>query len=640
MCGIAGIVGIGRAIDPLLLAAMTDAIRHRGPDDVGTFIAHDQALAVGLGSRRLSILDISPAGHMPMESLAGDTVLAYNGEIYNHRELRRALEASGARYRSNTDTETLLHAYEARGSACFAELNGMFAAAIYDRRRQRVVLARDRMGIKPLYYAWRDGMLLFASELKALLCYGGLERQVDQVALDLYLSLGYVPAPHCLIRGVSKLGAGQALIIDADGSRIEEFWPSSAVDESLALASDGELAGLVRASLEESIHDQLMSDVPLGVLLSGGIDSTLITAVAQRAVGQPLDTFAIGFASEGLDPAIAAAYNADLHYAALAAQRIGTRHHELVVGADTDVGGLLADLCQQMDEPVWEASFLAIYLLCRLARDHGVKVVLTGDGSDELFAGYHWYRAAQQLLRYERVPLLGYALPLLSLLFGKRELGVKARDLRQKLSATSLGRYRAIYNQFSDAEKLRLLGSRPADDPVDRLVRPLLERAGGSLLDQLAYADLRLWVGEHFNQRLDRMSMACSVEARVPFQDNRVVDLALRIPASRKLGGGDPKPLLRQAFGDLIPAEILRRPKRPFATPQHAWLRGRLRPFAQEVLTEDRLQLTNVLDPREVRMVVDGYVSGRELYSQKLSIILMFQLWSEAVIGRRPVVYG
>lgn len=634
MCGIAGVAYLDRLIDRDELSGMCQAMQHRGPDDHGIYVAPDANIAVGFGSQRLSIIDLSAAGHMPMANESGDVVITYNGEIYNHADLRADLEQRGFRYRSRTDTETVLHAYEAFGADCLGMLNGMFALAIHDRRDNQVLVARDRMGIKPLYYFWDGRALAFASELKSLLALPWIQRKIDRRALDAYLSLGYVPAPHTLIEGISKLAPGHYLTLKDGRLTVREYWRAAYNLGAFASHSDRDLIDLTRQAIESAVRRQLMSDVPVGVLLSGGIDSTIVAAMAQKHHDGPIDTFAVGFESRSVQAPIAAHYNHDRAYAALASRRLGTRHHEITVDDDASLGDLLRNLTRSLDEPVWEASFVSIYLLSKLAREHGVKVVLTGDGSDELFAGYPWYRGALRLQLYERLPLLGAALPALELIFRNRELGKKALDLRMKLRADARQRYRLLYDHFTRTEKNGLLGveERSERDSVDDLVDPLLASAGGRLPEQFALADLRFWVGDHFNQRLDRMSAACSVEARVPFQDNEVVDLALGVPVSRKIRAGEQKFLLRRAFADVLPKEILDRPKRPFAAPQYAWFRSSLRGWAEELLSEERVVAFGILDPQLVRKTLDRYVDGQEEYIQKLSILIMFQLWCEEVL--------
>lgn len=633
MCGIVGIVDLQAAVAPEDMAVMCHATEHRGPDDHGVYIAHEQSFSVGLGSQRLSILDLSPAGHMPMHNASGSVVIAYNGEMYNHAELRTQLQQRGYSYRSCTDTETVLHAYEAYGLDCFTQFNGMFAVAIHDRRNDEVVIARDRMGIKPVYYAWDGRRFLFASELKALLALPLVQRRINLRALDAYLSLGYVPAPFSLIEGVARLEAGHYLVLKDGKLRVQQYWQGGYNAAATAACSDAELIERTRETLEQAVQRQLMSDVPVGVLLSGGLDSTIVAALAQKHHDAPIDTFAVGFTSG--QSRIEDEYNADVHYARLAAQQLGTRHHELFVDNDAMLADMLRDMVRALDEPVWEASFTSIYLLCRLAREHGVKVVLTGDGSDELFAGYPWYRGAQRLLMYQRMPLLHAALPTLIKLFEGNEFGDKALDLQRKLRASPVERYRANYDHFSSGEKSALLGSAiswSGDDPINLILSPILQEANGTVAEQWSFADLRLWVGEHFNQRVDRMSMACSVEARVPFQDNAVVDLALSIPMRRKIKGSAQKYLLRRAFQDILPPEILARRKRPFAAPQHVWLRDSLRPIVEDVLHPERVAATGALDPEAVQRVARQYFSGHDQRVQKLSILVMFHIWCEEVL--------
>lgn len=635
MCGIAGLVSHSRAVDPGQLAQMCHAMEHRGPDDHGIYVSRDQHPSVGLGSQRLSILDLSPAGHMPMSNPAGDVIVSYNGEIYNHLELRGDLERRGYRYRSRTDTETVLYAYEAFGAGALPRLNGMFALAIYDQRKRQLILARDRMGIKPLYYYWDGCTFAFASELKALLTLPQIERRVDPRALDAYISLGYVPAPYTMIRGISKLQPGHYLVLEGQRLHTHEFWHASYQAGDGARQSDAELIQATRERVEQAVRSQLMSDVPVGVLLSGGLDSSIVAAVAQRHHDGPVQTFSIGFESYDGAP-VDAHFNLDRDYARSVAQQLGTRHHEVLLVDDRALGETLRSLVQALDEPVWEGSFVSIYLLCKLARAHGVKVVLTGDGSDELFGGYLWYRGAQRLLLYDRVPLLEHALPLLMQLPPESELGRKARDLKRKLRASPLARYRANYDHFSAGEKQSLLGiARPVGEPdaVDELIAPLLRQVRGELPEQFSFVDLRLWVGEHFNQRLDRMSAACSVEARVPFQDNAVVDLALSIPMSRKIRGSEQKYLLRRAFADIVPPEVLQRPKRPFAAPQHHWLRRGLREWSSDLLSTERIREYGLLDPSQVQALMADRTATDEDRVQRLSILVMLQLWCETFLA-------
>jgi asparagine synthase (glutamine-hydrolysing) len=652
MCGIAGIVSSAGQIEPSLLEAMCHALGHRGPDDAGAYIEQGQPLSVGLGARRLSIIDLREAGHQPMSNEAGDVWLAYNGELYNHRDLRRELEARGHRYRSRTDTETVIHAFEEYGVDCLSHFNGMFAFALYDRRRRCVLLARDRMGIKPLYYCWDGQELLFASELRALLPHLRTARRVSGAALSLYLSLGYVPSPYCLCEGVFKLPPGAYLLLQArqgDGTTsgatvsLHTYWLAQSRVPCGDSRAPRDLVARTRSTLEAAVERQLMSDLPVGVFLSGGIDSTIVTALANRGSAAPIDTFSVGFAdSRGVMPPDSP-YNQDLFCARQVARQLNTRHHEIVLEEGPELAGLLRDAVSCLDEPLWEPSFLSLHLMSELARQQGVIVILTGDGGDELFGGYPWYESARRLEVYERMPGLKAALPILATIAGEGAIGVKARDLVRRLGQSDLIKYRLTHEIFPADEKQDLIKPEPcrqmasgeADtvDPVSWLLIPALEGSGArDLPEKLALADLTLWVREHFNHRLDRMSMKHSVEARVPFQDNEVMDLALSIPMKLKRHGGTAKYLLRQACRDLLPKAVLNRPKRPLGVPAWSWLRGPLRGFTFETLAPGRIREFGVLEPEMVQTVVHGFMAGDDSLVLRAWVLLNLQLWCEAYL--------
>ncbi|HYO87533.1 MAG TPA: asparagine synthase (glutamine-hydrolyzing), partial [Candidatus Limnocylindrales bacterium] len=527
MCGIAGIIDFKAAVSRSTIEAMCCAIHHRGPDHSGLLVQQGAQFSLGLGSQRLSIIDLSDAGNMPICNEAGDVWIVYNGELYNHRELRAELEARGHQYSSNTDTETIVHAYEEYGLNCLKRFNGMFAFALYDQRNERVVLARDPMGIKPLHYAWDGNRLTFCSELRGLFAAEQCRPPLDPVAVNLYLSLGYIPSPHSIYSGVRKLPPGASLVIENRTCTLDMFWTPQ-----LRPSSDGprdldSLTETTRTVIEDAVVRQLMSDVPVGVFLSGGLDSSIVTVLAQRHHGDVMDTFSVGFGRDGGGLDTRDLYNQDLVHARAVAAAMGTRHHEVVVPTDDRIAGLIMDTLAHMDEPVWESSFVSLHVMSRLARDHGVKVVLTGDGGDELFGGYPWYFGAQRFERLQRLPFLQHALPFLQAIGGSSILAVKARDLRLRLRQDDIGRYRINHDIFSEIEKHDLIGTnaieRQADDPVSQYVRELFDASGAETwTERLAMADLTLWVRDHFNQRVDRMSMMNSIEARVPLQDQQV----------------------------------------------------------------------------------------------------------------------
>jgi asparagine synthase (glutamine-hydrolysing) len=654
MCGLSGIAQLGGALDPAALDAMGASLFHRGPDQGGVYLdpeepssASSAGLAVGLATRRLSILDLSPAGAQPMRTPDETVCIAYNGELYNEPELRRELEGRGYRFRSRSDTETVLYAYQEYGPDVFARFNGMFALAIHDRRRQRLVLARDRMGIKPLYYAWDGRRLVFASELRTLVWHGGIDPVPDRDGLDLYLTFGFVPSPYSLVRGVRKLPGGSILTLDAGGTpQLRRFWQPAAGDGGAAGRAGGEPAAAVRETLRGAISRQMRSDVPVGVLLSGGVDSTIVAAVAAAETGRPLDTFSIVFRSAR--SAIGEEYNADAGYARRVAELLGARHHEVVCddggggAGGEDVPSLLRRLAAGLDEPVWELSFLSIFLMSRLARQHGVKVLLTGDGSDELFAGYPWIAGAWRQQLYERVPFLPALLPAAARLApAGSTLRQHVLNLRATVGQPDAVRYEHLHAIFDGAERRRLTGGTAGTgkSPVAEIVESLLAGAGrASRPDRIALLDLALWVREHFNQRVDRMTMLNSVEARVPFQDNEVVDLALSLPFGVKAPRGQSKRLLKEAFTGVIPEFVLRRPKRPFAAPMGAWAGGALRGFAADVLAAGHRESSGVIDAAAARLALGAVEPGREdRQTSRLWTLVMLQLWTEGLRAAPPV---
>ncbi len=627
MCGIVAVVDPTGTVAAAQIDTMRALMAHRGPDAGGTVIYPAPGFAVALGSQRLSILDLSPAGTMPMSSNDGQVSIVYNGEIYNHGELRADLERRGYRYRSRTDTETLLHAYEEFDVGCFVRMNGMFACAIYDARRRRLVVARDRSGVKPLYYAERDGGFVCASELKVLVKSGAVPAVIDPRALDLYLALGYVPAPYALIKGVRKLPAGAYAVFEDGRLKVERYWTPALATPAQSPPWEHTVEA-TRAVVSEAILRQMISDVPVGVMLSGGLDSSIIAAVARSAVAEPLHTFSIGF--ETSQASLEPIYNYDRDNARRVAQSLGTVHHEIIATDGPGLADTLRLLVAQLDEPVWEPSFLSIAMISTLAREHGVKVLLSGDGSDELFGGYPWHPALVRLEQVERLPGLR---PLLALLaHGPGSLGAKARDLARKYRRSDLIKYHAQYDIFEAPLRAGLFGRSPADDPLDALVGPLFAQSGGaSLPARFALAELALWVGEHFNQRLDRMAMAASVEGRVPFQDNAVIDLALAMTDADKLRGGKGKAPLRAAFAGAVPDFVLERPKRPFAAPATAWMQGALRPLVAEALAPESLARLPGIDPGLGASLRASFRGGLPPRQEQVWTLLNLVLWAEGL---------
>lgn len=630
MCGITAIVDMRRQGRKADLERMRAALAHRGPDSGKTFMRYAVPFWVGLGSQRLSILDLSPAGTMPMANEDKSIWIVYNGEIYNHLDLRRSLEAGGHQYRSGTDTETVLHAYEEYGLDCFQRFNGMFACVIYDARTEQVVIARDRTGIKPLYYVEDDRGLAVASELKAILAAQLVPIEIDPEALDLYLALGYVPSPFALIRGVKKLPPGSYGVYAAGQLRIERYWHPEVPRRSDCPRPWTEIVTRTRSTITQAIESQMMSDVPIGVMLSGGLDSTIVAAIAQRTSSTPLRTFSIGF--EQATSAVEPIYNADRDHARQVAHALGTIHHEIVARDTADLEEHLRRLVIQLDEPVWEPSFLSIYLVSQLAREQGVTVLLMGDGSDELFGGYPWHPALRRLDSLERVPGLTGPLALLRHAPLPATPAAKIADLSRKYRRPDIEKYEAQYGIFSAGVRARLFERDVAQDPLHGLLTPLLaEQHASRLADRFALTELIYWVGDHFNQRLDRMTMAASVEGRVPFLDNTVIGLALSLSMAEKHWGGSQKAPLRAAFADTVPDFVLNRPKRPFAAPAAAWMHGALRPAMQRMLSAESLSRLPGIDPTGAHATIAGFDAGAPVRQEQLWTLFHLMLWLDGL---------
>jgi asparagine synthase (glutamine-hydrolysing) len=616
MCGICGIASRGGAVDPGRLEAMSATLVHRGPDADGSFLDDGVALA----ARRLSIIDLEH-GDQPLANEDGSVVVVQNGEIYNHEALHAELERAGHRFATRCDTEVLAHAYEEWGERFPERLRGMFALALWDARRRRLLLARDRFGIKPLYWSAENGELLFASELRAF-----PRGEVDLDALEAFLAFNAVPHPLSIFRGVGKLEPGDLLVWEDGRVRIERFArPAPAPADGLRRESAEELAAELRDRLRDSVRAHLVSDVPVGVLLSGGVDSGLLAALAAQETSAPVRTFSIGFEEGSFDE------TAD---ARLVAERYGTEHHELVLRPDA--AQLLPALAEAFDEPFADSSALPTYLVSELAaRD--VKVALSGEGGDELFAGYYTYAA--DLLALRTAPLARLARPLVERLpSSDRRLSFdyKAKRFVRAAHLPPLERHHGWKEIFSADARAELTGRSTSFDPVDLLRGRFAETDGAELLARLQDVDLGVLMVADQLTKTDRASMAHSLEARVPFCDPAVAELALALPRRLRVRGLAKKVLLRKAAEPLLPAEIVRGKKRGFSIPAAAWLRGELEPFARDVLAPETLRRQGFFEPRAVTRLLDDHVAGREDVSRQLWGLLSFTLWHEAHVERTP----
>jgi asparagine synthase (glutamine-hydrolysing) len=616
VCGVCGIVSLaGEAVDPAVVEVMNDTLVHRGPDSAGSFADPSAVLA----ARRLSIIDLE-GGDQPIANENGRVQVVQNGEIYNHEELRERLEHAGHVFRTRCDTEVLVHLYEERGPSFVEELRGMFAIAIWDRLEHRLVLARDRFGIKPLYYRAEQGTLAFASELKALLAMPGVSREIDLDALEAFLAFNSIPAPLTIFREARKLPAGHLLIADGAGISLRRYArPRPVMAAQTRRESEPELAEELRERLRDSVRAHLVSDVPVGVLLSGGIDSSSLAALAARESPYRISTFSIGFEERSFN---------ELEQARLVADRYSTDHHELIVRPDAVE--LLPKLAEAFDEPFADSSALPTYLVSQLAAGH-VKVALSGEGGDELFGGYYTYVADTLAPRVGW--LASAARPLVERLpssSGKASLDYKAKRFARAAHLPPLERHHAWKEIFSpDARAALLDGERARLDPLDLHRARYAETEGADELARLQDVDTGIYLVDDLLVKTDRASMAHSLEARVPFCDAVVAELALALPRSMRVRGLAKKRLLRKAVAPLLPGEIVRGRKQGFSIPAAAWLRGELEPFARDVLSTEAMRRQGLFRPEAVTALIDAHVSRREDLSRQLWGLLAFTLWFE-----------
>jgi asparagine synthase (glutamine-hydrolysing) len=616
MCGICGIASARGTVDPDRLARMSATLVHRGPDSDGAFLDG----GVGLAARRLSIIDLD-TGDQPIANEDGTVVVVQNGEIYNYRELLRELERAGHVFRTRCDTEVLVHAYEEWGTRFAERLRGMFAVAVWDERERRLVLARDRFGIKPLYYRAVGDELAFASELRAL-----PRGEIDSDALECFLAFNSIPAPYSIFREVRKLPQGQ-LLVWRDGTHTLERYarPAPARAEDVRGDEEAELVEELRARLRDSVRAHLVSDVPVGVLLSGGVDSCTLAALAAAEANSPLRTFSIGFEERTFD---------ELADARLVAERYGTVHRELVLRPDAAL--LLPALADAFDEPFADSSALPTYLVARLAAED-VKVALSGEGGDELFGGYYTYAA--DLLAQRFGGLAARLRPVIDRLptsTRRASFDYRAKRFVRVAHLPPLERHHGWKEIFSDDARAELRGLRSQFDPVDVLRTRFAETAGAELLARLQDVDLGIYLVDDLLVKTDRASMAHSLEARVPFLDSVVVGFALSLPTRHKVRGLRKKVLLRKAVEPLLPREVVHGRKRGFSIPAAAWLRGELEPFARDTLSPDTLRRQGFLRHEPVRRLLDEHVAGKHDWSRQLWGLLAFTLWYERHVEREP----
>ncbi len=607
MCGICGIAQAHGAVDPDRLARMSATLLHRGPDSEGAHLDGP----VGIAARRLAIIDLT-GGSQPIAGEDGTVVVVQNGEIYNYRELMDELRRAGHTFRTHCDTEVLVHGFEEWGDRLWERLRGMFAVAVWDARGRRLVLARDRFGIKPLYYRLAGGELSFASELDAL-----DHGDIDLDAVEAFLAFNSIPAPLSIFSDIRKLLPGHTLTWQ-DGSLQTARYARTGPLPARHGEDEAELVEECRARLRDSVRAHLVSDVPVGVLLSGGVDSGALAALAAEESSEAVRTFSIGFEESSFD---------ELPGARAVAARYGTIHRELVLRPDAAL--LLPALADAFDEPFADSSALPTYLVSQLAAAD-VKVALSGEGSDELFGGYYTYVAD---LLAERVgPIAALARPLAERLptsTSRVSFDYKAKRFTAAAHLPPLERHHGWKEIFSPALRAELTGRCSAFDPLESYRARFAETEGHELLTRLQDVDFGLYLVDDLLTKTDRASMAWSLEARVPFMDTVVANFAFSLPARHKVRGFSKKRLLRQAVEPLLPGEVVHGRKRGFSIPAAAWLRGGLEPFARETLSAETLRRQGFFRPDVVARVLDEHVEGRRDNSRRLWGLLAFTLWHE-----------
>jgi asparagine synthase (glutamine-hydrolysing) len=628
MCGIAGFAdsdpsSITTDTDAAIVRAMCAVIRHRGPDDEG--IRTEPGVALGM--RRLSIIDLS-SGHQPIHNEDRTIWVVFNGEIYNYRELRRELEAAGHRFYTSSDTETIVHAYEMWGEEAFERLRGMFGIALWDRRTRTLLVARDRAGIKPLYYAERGGRLFFGSELKSLIAAGAVDREIDLEALDHYLSFLYTPRERAIFTGVRKLPPGHYLRWREGRAELHQYWRIGASEPFSGSAE--EAAATLRAVLADAVRSHMMSDVPLGAFLSGGVDSSVVVGLMAEASSRPVKTFSIGFDEPQFD---------ELEHARTVAAHFGTEHHEFVVRPDGL--SILDRLIAHFDEPFADSSAIPTWYVSEIARRH-VTVVLSGDGGDELFGGYDRYLPHPRVARFDSLPLPGKR-ALAGMVWPLLPHGARGKNFLRHVSQTGDERYLDSIAFFQADERSalytadvrRAIANRRAEDAL----AVHFERFSSlPAYSRMMRFDFETYLPEDVLTKVDRMSMAHSIESRVPLLDNEVIAFAASLPSSLKIVNGRRKHVLKEAARSLLPASILDRRKQGFGVPLGVWFRGGLTDVFSDVLGSKTTRERGFFEPTFVERLLREHLSNKRDHTLRLWQLLVFELWQRQYVDARVTV--
>ena len=625
MCGICGIASanLDQFADEAILKSMCRAMMHRGPDDEGYYVDG----YVGLGMRRLSIIDLS-TGRQPITNEDESLWIVFNGEIYNYASLRHTLEQQGHTFRTKSDTEVILHAYEEYGDGCVDHLNGMFAFAIWDTANRRLMIARDRLGIKPLYY-WSNGeRLVFGSELKAVIGHPGVPRSLDLAALDQFLTLEYVPAPRSIFEGIKKLPPGHILSWQDCQVEVTPYWDVPFLDVP---GDEATCIEQLTALIDDAVKMRLVSDVPLGAFLSGGIDSSAIVASMSRAMTEPVKTFSIGFGDK--------TYN-ELPYARAVAEHFNTDHHEDFLAPD--IIAMVQRLVPHLDEPFGDFSIFPTFLVSEMARRH-VTVALSGDGGDELFGGYdtyvaqnadRFYRILPAALRQNTLPALLDMVPPQS---AKKGIINKVKRFVEGGSLPASLQHTRWMSFTTDRDKAALysadlqiaLNGHTSADLIESYFQSVAQQPP---LGQQQYVDIKTYMVDDILTKVDRMSMAASLEARVPLLDHRIVEFAMSLPPEMKLHRGETKRILRRAMADRLPEQVLNKPKQGFSIPLKHWLGGPLLPLMTDLLSTNTIKRRGLFEPKCVSGWVSEHLDGKANHSHRLWALMVFELWCQTTM--------
>ena len=631
MCGIYGYISLKEPIEPETLRRMGHALKHRGPDDEAEWIQNSTEMSIGLGHKRLSIIDLSPAGRQPMANEDETIWIVFNGEIYNFKDLRKELEKKGHRFRSNSDTEVIIHLYEERGTQCLESLKGMFAFALWDNKTKTLFLGRDRIGKKPIHYSVTPSGIVFASEIKALLQHPDMIRELDLKSLSKYLTYEYVPAPDTIFKSIKKLEPGHYLLYRHGKVSLSKYWDIPIEDYPIADRTEEQYTEELREILDKAVRDRLVADVPVGLFVSGGIDSGLVAAFAARA-SQQLECFTIGFDEPSFD---------ESRYALQIAQGLGIKPHVKIFHAQ-EMLRMVERLPDVLDEPLADPSILPLYLLSQFA-SHKMKVVLSGDGGDELFAGYQTYQAHKLVTYYDALPgfmksaLRGLASNL-PVSHGYLSTDFKIKQFLKGVGVSSEIRFFLWRGAFSNMEKRNLLIPEiqvelQNDNCYEDIFRYVKESGLTKEMERILYLSMKLYLQDNNLVTVDRASMANGLEVRCPLLDHDFVEFVCRLPMDYKLKGFKTKYLLKKAAEGFLPRKVIYRQKRGFGIPVSKWLMGELKELMLDYLSEERIQRQGIFHYPYVHRLIDEQLTKKKDNREPLWTLLVFQIWYERYIG-------